>query len=412
MSIKKMKVVALGGCGGMGMYAVRTALSFDFIDEIIIADLDYERTKTFSEKCGPKTKPVQVDVQDHEALLNLFKGSDVVMTTVGPFYRFGIPVLETAIKAGCHYIDICDDWEPTLKMLKLDQAAKQAGITAIIGMGASPGITNILAAKAKSCLDSVDDLITGWGDPDPNAEMDDAPDEGGGFGAAIEHWLVQITGQIKLFRNGKFEVASPIEEINIDYPGIGLRKGWTVGHPEPMTFAHYFDGIKNSSNVMCLSLQNIKVISWFASEIDKGRKSIKEVVGILTKSPKELEAAIPATVKAKLLLGMLKKDPKPYLPKLFAYAKGMKDGKNASAGVSLTRKISSGGIGKDDNMGALTGVPLALGLKMFAKGAVKKTGVLAPEAAFDPDIFFNELAPMCTPQCDNARDLLNIAVSF
>lgn len=40
-----MKVVALGGCGGMGPYAVRAALTYEFVDEVVIADLDSERDR-------------------------------------------------------------------------------------------------------------------------------------------------------------------------------------------------------------------------------------------------------------------------------------------------------------------------------------------------------------------------------
>ena len=43
----------------------------------------------------------------------------VVMNTVGPFFRFGVPILTAAIDAGTDYIDVCDDWEPTLEMLAL-----------------------------------------------------------------------------------------------------------------------------------------------------------------------------------------------------------------------------------------------------------------------------------------------------
>ena len=53
-----------------------------------------------------------------------------------------------AIEAGAHYLDICDDWEPTLDMLELGERARARGVTAVIGMGASPGLTNLLAMKA------------------------------------------------------------------------------------------------------------------------------------------------------------------------------------------------------------------------------------------------------------------------
>ena len=49
---------------------------------------------------------------------------DVVLNTTGPFFKFGEPILKSAIKCNCHYLDICDDWEPTIEMLKLNDEAK------------------------------------------------------------------------------------------------------------------------------------------------------------------------------------------------------------------------------------------------------------------------------------------------
>ena len=47
-------------------------------------------------------------------------------------------------------------------MLKMHERAKEKGITAIIGMGASPGLTNMLARVAMQQLDTVDTVYTGW----------------------------------------------------------------------------------------------------------------------------------------------------------------------------------------------------------------------------------------------------------
>ena len=138
MSLENIKVVALGGCGGMGRYAVRTALDYDFVKEVVIADLDETRGQAFAQKCGPKASFQKIDVTDQPALKGLFTGADVVLATVGPYYRYGVPILRAAIETRCHYIDINDDWEPTLEMLDLNEHAKKAGITAIIGLGASP----------------------------------------------------------------------------------------------------------------------------------------------------------------------------------------------------------------------------------------------------------------------------------
>ncbi|MGT2491050.1 saccharopine dehydrogenase NADP-binding domain-containing protein [Cupriavidus basilensis] len=86
----------------------------------------------------PAVDALAVDARDRAALTDILRRYDVVVSTIGPYYLFGTTVLECAIDAGCHYIDICDDPEPTLDMLGLHLKARAAGITAIVGMGAQP----------------------------------------------------------------------------------------------------------------------------------------------------------------------------------------------------------------------------------------------------------------------------------
>ncbi|QOW23111.1 hypothetical protein [Novilysobacter avium] len=57
-----------------------------------------------------------------------------------------MPILKSAIEAGCHYVVICDDAQPTVDMLDLHEQASQAGIVALVGCGVSPGTLNVLAA--------------------------------------------------------------------------------------------------------------------------------------------------------------------------------------------------------------------------------------------------------------------------
>lgn len=403
MSTEKMRVIALGGCGGMGQFAVRTALSYKFVDEIIIADIDGERGQAFAEECGSKATFQEIDVQDHSALIKLLSDADMVLTTVGPYYRYGVPILKAAIESGCHYIDINDDWEPTLEMLELNDEAKRAGITAIIGMGASPGQSNMLAAKAMSLVDSVEELITGWGTGGGRSrEQRDADNsragQGGSFGAAVEHWVHQFTGTIRLFRNGTFVDVKPMEEIKIDYPGIGLCTAYTVGHPEPLTLPHFRSGMKHSCNVMVVSPRLIKMLQDIAKEVDEGRMTISEATNVIMNPSRDRERQQPEADSAQA--------DAPRLPGLFAYARGLKDGKGKSVGVTVAAGVSGG-------MGGATGVPMAIGLKMLASGKITLHGTFAPEQVIDPDDFFDEFGPLCTipePKT-SAKEMLLITTS-
>jgi len=102
------------------------------------------------------------------------------------------------------------------------------------------------------------------------------PGEGGTFGAAIEHWVQQFTGKIRLLRNGELVDVSPLEKIKLNYPGIGQVTTYTVGHPEPITLPRFKPEIQNSCNVMDFPPQIITVLRWLSEEVDSGRKTIRE----------------------------------------------------------------------------------------------------------------------------------------
>jgi Family of unknown function (DUF5938)/Saccharopine dehydrogenase NADP binding domain len=51
-----------------------------------------------------------------ESLTKLFEGSKVVCNTVGPFMRFGLPVVEAALKSGLHYMDTSGEQHWVIKL--------------------------------------------------------------------------------------------------------------------------------------------------------------------------------------------------------------------------------------------------------------------------------------------------------
>ena len=106
-----MRVLALGGSGGMGRFAVREAIQMDSIDRVVVADLNAAAAQEFASSLGPKAEGLGLDVMNEDALRKAMQDVDVVINTVGPFFKFGPPVLRMAIECQKHYLDICDDWE-------------------------------------------------------------------------------------------------------------------------------------------------------------------------------------------------------------------------------------------------------------------------------------------------------------
>ncbi len=121
-----MKILALGGSGGMGRFAVHSLIKHPQVESILVADLNESAAKKFASTLSEKTSGIGIDVTDKEALERAMNGVDVVINTTGPFFKLAVPILEAAIETKTHYLDICDDWEPTEKMFLLNDKAKAA----------------------------------------------------------------------------------------------------------------------------------------------------------------------------------------------------------------------------------------------------------------------------------------------
>ena len=154
-----MRVLALGGSGGMGRFAVETSMYFDNVSEIVVADINAEEAIKFADSMNEKVSGIGLDVTDIDALKEQMDKADVVLNTVGPFFKYGPPILEATLDSNCHYLDINDDWEPTIEMLQFHEKAESNLKTAILGIGASPGLTNMLGAAAIEELDEVESEV-------------------------------------------------------------------------------------------------------------------------------------------------------------------------------------------------------------------------------------------------------------
>ena len=372
-----MKVIILGGCGGMGRYASKAISSFDQIQSLTIADLNKEDAEEFAKQLGSQVEGIGLNINDKELLYGTLKSFDIVVNTVGPFFKYGYGVLKTSLDANCHYMDICDDWEPTEKMLELDHLAKERGLLAILGMGASPGITNLLGAIAINELDEAETIYTGWSMNEAKPEDISSQKD---TNAAMIHGIEQISGKVKIFKDKKFQMTRPLKEIEIDYPRIGKFKPSIFGHPEAITFPHHFNTIINSINLAHGS--GFVFLRWIMKFVDWKIISVEKAANIVqnlsTAIRKELE--VEETQNGDNLNITHSEDP----PPLYAVASGIREGQQASCTATFN---ASGLI----SMGEATGIPLACGLKLLLDGRILKKGVFAPEGAIDPNDFFSEL---------------------
>lgn len=370
----------LGGGGGMGRHAAATAATLACVERVLVADRDLAAAARVADTCGPRATALALDVTDEVALRAVLAESDVVLSTVGPYFRFGPPVLAAAIEEGCDYLDLCDDPEPTVAMLEMSAAARRAGVRAVIGMGASPGLVNLLAVVAMSELDDVHRAITGWNGEGATPEPGSGP-------AAIEHGIAQATGTIRVVRDESERAERPLRRVVVDYPGVGRRRARTFGHPEPVTLHRTF-GVAESVNVTHGRLRfsaSLVALAWLC---EHGPLSPRQAARVADWSERRMPspplAALASTRR---------------LPPIFALAEGRRGEGSAAVGVTLAALPGR-------SMGAITGVPLGVAADLLLNRAQIPTGVHPPEAAFDPRQFFEALVPHCPGSPDGGEALL------
>ncbi|MEV0247638.1 saccharopine dehydrogenase NADP-binding domain-containing protein [Nocardia sp. NPDC050712] len=363
------KILMLGGAGQMGRAAARLLADSPAVDHLVVTDLRAGNAETVAKSLGDKVSGLGLAITDRRSLRAALEDCDLVLNTVGPYFRFGVPILAAAIEAGRNYADICDDWEPTLAMLDMHERARAAEVVALVGMGASPGVSNLLAVTAARELDTVDSVVTAW-----NGE--DARESGSSSAkrpnAAYLHAIHQITGAIKVTRDGALTDRPALEEVTVEYPGIGTGSGWSFGHPEAVTLHRAFPELRNNTNLITGGRLLITMCRALRLAVDRRLIGPERAAHLAYRSMGLLpEGAIGSGT----------------LPPLFALATGTRGGETATVASALAQVPGR-------TMGVNTGVPLAVAALQLATTEAAP-GVHTPETLLDPDAFFTALAPHC-----------------
>ena len=364
-----MKILVLGGAGQEGRRTVSDLIDSEQVKSVVIGDLNLDAANELKmELSNDKVSTLQIDATVNAELIKAMKDVDVAATFVGPYYRFGVPILKAAIEAGCNYVDICDDAEPTMELLELHEQAKEAGIVAVIGCGVSPGTLNVLARDAANRVDQLEDLHFRWNVPSSDVEGDISKS------AAVHHGIHIVDGDVVQYLDGdwtKVPAMSGSEQVN--YPVLGECEAYYLGHPEPVTIPRYIKGLRNVT-------QKGGILG-----LDEVLRAFREL-GLTSDEPLQLKAGSvsPSEVAAALLGRMPDPDPADVpaaVSEFMLIATGKRDGKP----VKLTYNVTG-------RMGPLTGVPASIATQMIGAGHITQKGVFAPEGILDADTFLAELA--------------------
>jgi saccharopine dehydrogenase (NAD+, L-lysine-forming) len=361
-----MQALVLGGTGGMGQGVARDLIKQEQIKKVILGDINIDPSRVQDKlHASGKVSLIRIDVNDHKGLVKAIKDTDVVINCAGPFYKTAVAVARAAVEAKVNYIDICDDYEATeiLFTSDIDQAAKEAGITVLTGMGSDPGTNNVIVKWYANQLDRVDEIALFW--VVSIAELS---------GAAWDHGLHMTIGKIPQYLNGKLEYVEggTGEETAEFLEPLGTCQVRYVGHPQPLTIPRYIKEVKN------VVIKGALIPSW----VDELIKEQKET-GFLGKEPIEVRGTkvVPYDLTLRLWDAIPKdRDKGPFASGLKVIVKGERKGKLVIYTADIVGRMAPG-----------TGLPASIAALMLDAGDVKVTGVVAPEGCIDPGKFLAAL---------------------
>jgi saccharopine dehydrogenase (NAD+, L-lysine forming) len=362
------KVIVLGGCGAVGSVAVKTLAKQDIISEVVIGDWNIEKAQNLAKELGPKVSAIKVNAEEEESIKAAVKGCDIVLNCIGPFYKTVKKILSTVIELGINYVDVCDDVDVTIDILNMDAQARKADIMAVIGMGSSPGISNLMGKfAAENLLDETDsiDFFHAHGGEAIEGE------------GVIGHRFHCMTIDVPMFLDGKLKYVKYFEPDGIalrqtfEFPILGEVPLYPYPHPEQVTMPRYIKTkqVTNKGSVIPNEYYNLTRDLCGLGLASKEELNVKGV----TVTPYDFAMAYIIKQREKILKETNFGKQRGCLS---IVVKGKKGGKYREYRFHLASRSEALGEG--------TGIPAALGVLLMQMGKIKAKGVLPPEGCINP----------------------------
>lgn len=379
------------GAGGVGTVVVKKSARMDHLyEEIMLASRTKSKCDAIAAEAGPvPVRTAQVDADDVPQLMRLIGEfrPDLLINVALPYQD--LPIMQACLATGVHYVDTAN-YEPKDKaefeyswQWAFHERYQEAGLTALLGSGFDPGVTNVFTAYAAKhyfdeihCLDIVDC---------------NAGDHGMAFATNFnpEINIREITQRGRYWEDGAWRSTEALEiHQPVEYPRIGARESYLLFHEELESLVKHFPTIRRARFWMTFSPQYINHLQVLQNV---GMTSIEpiEYQGMQIQPLQFLKAVLPEpsslgeNYSGETSIG--------------CQIRGVKDGKERT--VYIYNNCSHQSAYRDtkaQGVSYTTGVPAAIGAALIATDVWKAPGVWNMEQ-FDPDPFMELLPSLGLP---------------
>ncbi|MBV9465867.1 MAG: saccharopine dehydrogenase NADP-binding domain-containing protein, partial [Solirubrobacterales bacterium] len=144
---QSLNVAVLGAGGTIAPAIVRDLADSEEVARMMLLDLDAARAAAVAERHGAgKARAEAVDARSVSALAARLQAIDVLVNTAS--YRVNLDAMRACLAAGASYLDLGGLYWMTRSQLELGPEFERAGLLALLGIGSSPGKTNLMARQA------------------------------------------------------------------------------------------------------------------------------------------------------------------------------------------------------------------------------------------------------------------------
>ncbi len=242
--------VAVIGAGLMGRAAVLDLADDSMspnVEAILVADINERKAREVHEEAVKltNTKEVRywkVDATSKDEVVSMLRDFKADVMLNAALYTTIPTVMRASLDAGSHYLDLGDDVDALIRQRRLDPDFKEKGLVALLEMGGSPGLINIMASKAIGELDRVEEILLreGWVDLNDYESLRIPLPVPYSFDTILD----ELEQPVEIWKDGKLEKVPPFsgrEEMEFPDP-VGKQELYYVEHPEVYSLGETFKG--------------------------------------------------------------------------------------------------------------------------------------------------------------------------
>lgn len=357
-----MRIVVLGAAGAIGKVVAEALARRGRCSSLVVADRD---AKSLASLPFAGAETVVIDAADGPRLDELFADADVVANCTT--YHLGVHVLTCAIRSGADYVDLGGLYN-TPRQLELDDRAKAAGITAVLGCGATPGLTNLMTRHAAAQVAPSYEVEISFA-----SHRDLAPSPG-----LLDTILDEFRPSVSRYywNEGDLVEVEPFSgELRVRFPDpVGEQSVFVVPHSELHTLPRTLEG-----------LTSVAVRGTWRADDMKRLRALAEL-GLTEERAVSVEG-VEVSPLAFVRSVLLSSPPAGEGPCTFFLHVQVR-GSDGSARVVASHPLDWG----PRATALMTGLPTVVAVEKLAAGEVERKGVLPPDAAFPPEPFFAAVA--------------------